>query len=74
MKYREYKFDTIINNLLDKHNMNPADLAKKLHTSPSTIYNWQNMVCMPNAAKLIELQRIFKVSIDYLLFGEDFKE
>ena len=52
--------------------MNQHQLAEKLHLSPSTIGMYEQGRRTPNVDILIQMSRIFNVSLDYLITGKEF--
>lgn len=52
--------------------LNQAELAQKLHVSPSTIGMYEQGRRTPNVDVLIQMSRIFNVSLDYLITGKEF--
>lgn len=52
--------------------MNQLQLAEKLHLSPSTIGMYEQGRRTPNVDILIQMSRIFNVSLDYLITGKEF--
>lgn len=52
--------------------LNQSELAQKLHLSPSTIGMYEQGRRVPNVDILIQMSRIFNVSLDYLLTGSEF--
>ncbi len=52
-------------------NLTDYAIAQKLHITTSYTTNWKNKKYMPSIINLIELSKIFKVSIDYLLGRTD---
>ena len=52
--------------------MNQFQLAEKLHLSPSTIGMYEQGRRTPNVDILIQMSRIFNVSLDYLITGSEF--
>lgn len=52
--------------------MNQLQLAEKLHLSPSTIGMYEQGRRTPNTDVLIQMSRIFNVSLDYLITGSEF--
>ena len=49
---------------------NQAELAEKLRISPSAVGMYEQGRREPSAQMLVELARVFEVSVDYLLTGE----
>ncbi len=54
-----------------ERNLTQQQLGKMLLVSGQTILNWENDISYPPVQKLIEIARLFNVSVDYLL---DIKE
>ena len=69
---REYKLPEILYKLLAEHNMTQQQLADKLVCGQNTIYKWLRSGRMPNLRFLMMMSDIFKVSVDYLLYGEEY--
>jgi transcriptional regulator with XRE-family HTH domain len=53
-----------------KAKLTQSDLAKKLNVTRGTIANWENGTSNPSVEMLLELSRIFDVSVDYLIGKE----
>ncbi len=49
------------------------ELAKKLAVDISLVENWENGQAYPDTAKVIEISKLFGVTIDYLLGEEEIK-
>lgn len=64
-------FGERIYKLRNGKNLSQGDLADKLNVSRQTVSKWENGMCMPETEKLVQLSEIFKVSIDYILKGEE---
>ena len=56
-----------IKEIREKNGLTQSSLAKKLNISRSAVNAWEMGVSIPSAQYLIELCRLFKVSVDYLL-------
>ena len=69
---REYKLPEILFKLLAEHNMTQQQLAYKLVCGQNTIYKWLRKDIMPNLCFIMRMSEIFNVSVDYLLFGEEY--
>lgn len=52
--------------------MNQFQLAQALHLSPSTIGMYEQGRRTPNIDILIQMSKLFNVSLDYLLTGSEF--
>ncbi|MCM1159247.1 MAG: helix-turn-helix domain-containing protein [Bacteroidales bacterium] len=57
--------------LRDKHNMTQEDLAKKLVVSRQSVSKWELNKALPDMDKLIQLAKLYQVSIDYLVMGNE---
>ena len=51
----------------EKNSLTQSGLAKKLNISRSAVNAWEMGISIPSAQYLIELSKLFKVSVDYLL-------
>ena len=69
---REYKLPEILYKLLAEHNMTQQQLADKLVCGQNTIYKWLRKDIMPNLCFVMRMAEIFNVSVDYLLYGEEY--
>lgn len=47
--------------------LSQRELAKKLNISQGTYNNWENGKTQPSIEDLIEISKLFKVSVDYLI-------
>jgi len=54
-----------------KAKVTQVDLAKKLNVTRGTIANWETGISNPSIEMLLELSRMFKVSVDYLIGKDD---
>lgn len=66
------KFETILNELMEKNNISRKTL--KLHLNKSNnqvLYNWLNGICKPDYTDLVKLSEIFNVSCHYLITGKE---
>ena len=50
------------------------EIAKMLNVSQGTYNNWENEKTQPSIEDLIEISRIFKVSVDYLIGNQVVEE
>jgi len=50
-----------------QNNMTQEDLANHLGVSVATISNWERNVYEPDHSNLVQLSKLFNVSVDYLL-------
>ncbi|RHV34972.1 XRE family transcriptional regulator [Ruminococcus sp. OM05-10BH] len=64
-------FGKRIRKLRHNNDMTMDELATKLNITKSRISMWENKGVVPREDVLIELSKLFKVSIDYLLGNEN---
>jgi transcriptional regulator with XRE-family HTH domain len=64
------KFGEKIKFLREKIGLYQSELATLLNTSSSVIHSWESRGCIPQSKILIQLSKIFNVSIDWLLGNE----
>lgn len=57
--------------LRKKNNMSQEELAEKMNISKQAISKWEAQRKVPRTENLKRLSEIFKVSLDYLLYGEE---
>ena len=57
--------------LRDKSGLTQTDLANKLGISRSAVNSWEMSLTSPSLSNLVEMSKIFKVSIDYLVSASD---
>ena len=63
-----------MNRLLElrtEKNLSQRAVAKSLYISQGTYNNWENGRTQPSIEQLIELSKLFSVSVDYLLGNTD---
>ncbi len=60
-----------IQNLRKEKNYSQEMLAEQLEISRQAISKWEGDQVLPEIDNLIKLSKIFKVSIDYLLTGQE---
>ncbi len=60
-------FANRLNIALDKRNISPAELAKKLHISEATISNYRKGKYEPKQKRLDQISQILNVSIPWLM-------
>ena len=53
--------------------MTQDELAKKLNISDKAVSKWENGIGYPDITQLPSLAKIFGVSIDYLILGDNNK-
>ena len=56
-----------ISELRQANHMTQLDLAEKLNYSDKTISKWERAESTPDIAVLIEIARLFGVTLDYLV-------
>lgn len=54
-----------------KSGMSQKQVALKIGCDRKSIFNWMEGINIPDIRKLYYLCRLFNVSADYLLFGEE---
>ena len=69
---KEYKLPEVLYKLLAEHNMTQQQLADKLVCGQNTLYKWLRTGRMPNLSFVMMMSDIFNVSVDYLLYGEEY--
>ena len=57
--------------LREKNNLTQEQLADKLFVSRSNVSKWERNISLPDAETLLELSKIFNVSVDDILLGND---
>lgn len=65
------KLSTQIRNLRKEHHLTQEDLASTLHVSRQAISNWENDKNVPDIECLIAIAKLFHVSLDTLILGEE---
>lgn len=50
-----------------KAGMSVAQVMDKLSVSDAAVYQWETGVTMPTAKRLIEIAKLYGVTVDYLL-------
>ena len=66
-----YNIADRIRYLRDKTGLTQTDLANKLGISRSAVNSWEMSLTSPSLANLVEMSKIFKVSLDYLVSASD---
>ena len=66
-----YNIADRIRYLRDKTGLTQTDLANKLGISRSAVNSWEMSLTYPSLANLVEMSKIFKVSLDYLVSASD---
>ena len=49
------------------------ELADQLHVTPQAVSRWETGESFPDISLLVEISRLFRVSVDNLLHGEGFR-
>ena len=57
--------------LREKNNLTQEQLADKLFVSRSNVSKWERNISLPDADTLLELSKIFNVSVDDILLGNN---
>ena len=57
--------------LREKNNLTQEQLADKLFVSRSNVSKWERNISLPDAETLLELSKIFNVSVDDILIGNN---
>ena len=57
--------------LHEKNNLTQEQLADKLFVSRSNVSKWERNISLPDAGTLLELSKIFNVSVDDILLGNN---
>lgn len=64
------KIGAFLCNLRKDNNMTQEDIAKKLFTSRENVSKWERGINMPTPDTLLELSKIYNVSVNEILLGE----
>jgi transcriptional regulator with XRE-family HTH domain len=56
--------------LRTEKNMSQTDLANALDVSRQSVSKWENNSAVPDLERIVNMSRIFEVSLDELVFGE----
>ena len=54
-----------------EQNLSQREMAKKLNISQGTYNNWENGKTEPSISDLIEISKMFKVCVDYLIGNQE---
>lgn len=65
MYYENFEF------LCNEHNVKPSDVSKSTKISTATLSSWKKGTYTPKQDKLQKIADYFKVSVDYLMTGEN---
>lgn len=63
-----------IKDLCYKKGMDVADLADYIGASRSAVYKWTQGISSPKLKDASRIAKIFKVSIDYIVTGSEYKD
>ena len=66
-----YDFGLRLRKLRESSGLSQAALAKKIGVSKETIYRYENNVQDPSLERAIQLARVLRTSLDYLVGLED---
>lgn len=70
------KMETMIDrfySLMDEKNMKAAQTAREVGISPSAFTDWKTGKTKPTLDIVIKFANYFHVSLDYLVFGDEFR-
>ncbi len=62
-----------IKELRNEHNLSQPQLAEKLGVSNGLISLWENGLREPSMSSLVQMAKVFDVSIDYIVGIENFE-
>lgn len=65
------EFSDQIKQLRKGNNLSQTQFAEKLHVTRHAVSNWENNRNLPDLEMLIEINRVFHVSLDQLILGDD---
>lgn len=68
------KFSSRLRSLRMEAKMSQTELANALGTKQTTVSNWESNQVEPSYEKLLEIARLFNVSLDYLLGRTDYRD
>lgn len=66
----QIKIGKFINKLRKEHQLTQCELAEKLNLTDRAISKWETGICMPDIGTILELCKIFNISINDLFSGE----
>ena len=67
MSMNDTSFNVILGQLRKKNGMTQRELAKSLSVHITSIKNWENGSCLPDAKNVCLIADLFHVTTDYLL-------
>ena len=59
--------------LRTEKNMSQTDLANALEVSRQSVSKWENNSAVPDLERIVNMSRIFEVTLDELVFGKSSK-
>ena len=65
------EFSDQIKQLRKENNLSQVQYAKKLHVTRQAVSNWKNNRNLLDLEMLIEINRVFHISLDQLILGDD---
>lgn len=65
------EFSDQIKQLRKENNLSQVQYAKKLHVTRQVVSNWKNNRNLLDLEMLIEINRVFHISLDQLILGDD---
>lgn len=68
---KEMEFSDQIKQLRKENNLSQVQYAKKLHVTRQAVSNWKNNRNLLDLEMLIEINRVFHISLDQLILGDD---
>lgn len=68
---KEIVFEKVLRQLMKENKLSQRKTADKIGGAQETVSKWLNTGALPSLYSLIELSELFKVPIDYLVFGEE---
>lgn len=65
------EFSDQIKQLRQRENLSQSQFAEKLHITKQAVSNWENNRNLPDLEMLIEISRVFHISLDKLILGDE---
>lgn len=65
------EFSDQIKQLRQRENLSQSQFAEKLHITRQAVSNWENNRNLPDLEMLIEISRVFHISLDKLILGDE---
>lgn len=69
-RYQPYGMAERIKQLISDSNMSCNQISEELGVERKTLYTYRDGIRMPDACVLAKMCKLFKVSSDYILFGD----